>query len=72
MHREQKQQQKRSRAEEQKFRKLQKAIASLPKPSFNNPSKAQPTKDVVVPSAVPSTLKSKTGFFADDLSLIHI
>ncbi len=42
--------------EEKEFRKLQRAIAALPKPSFNNPEKAQPLKDVSVPSAVPSSL----------------
>ncbi len=54
---------KRTRKEEIEFRKLQKAIASLPKPSFNNPEKVQPTSDVIVPTAVPATLQENTPIF---------
>lgn len=48
----------RTKAQEREFRKLQKAIASLPKPSFNNPEKVQPTKDVSVPSVIPAAINS--------------
>lgn len=42
------------------YRKLKKAIASLPKPAFNNPEKVQPTRDVNVPTAVPGSLIEET------------
>lgn len=51
---------KRTRQEEIEFRKLQKAISQLPKPSFNNPEKVQPVQDVSVPNAVSSTLTEMT------------
>lgn len=57
---------KRTRKEEIEYRKLQKAIASLPKPSFNNPEKVQPTEAVNVPTAVPATLKVNTSFISPD------
>lgn len=58
---------KRSKKEEKEYRKLQKAIASLPDPSFNNPEKVQPTKEVVVPSVVPAIInKNKTTVFVDE------
>ncbi len=46
----------RSKKDEKEFRKLQKAIAALPKPSFNNPEKVQPTSKVQIPTALPSSL----------------
>lgn len=49
---------KRTKAQEREFRKLQKAIAALPKPSFNNPEKIQPAKDVNVPSIIPAAINS--------------
>ncbi len=56
-----------SKKEEREFRKLQKAIAALPKPSFNNPEKVQPTKDVRVPTPLPSSLMSQSeGFTASE------
>lgn len=51
---------KRTKFEEKEFRRLQKAIASLPKPSFNNPEKAQPTKAVSVPTIIPAILKNNS------------
>ena len=58
---------KRSREEEKEYRKLQKAIAALPNPSFNNPEKVQPTKDVSVPSVIPAIIgKNKTAVFGDE------
>ena len=51
---------KRTKFEEKEFRRLQKAIASLPKPSFNNPEKAQPTKAVSVPKIIPAILKNNS------------
>lgn len=48
----------RTKAQEREFRKLQKAIAALPKPSFNNPEKVQPAKDVSVPSVIPAAINS--------------
>lgn len=45
-----------NKKDEKQFRKLQKAIASLPKPSFNNPEKVQPTKNVISPTALPASL----------------
>lgn len=57
----------RSKKDEKEFRKLQKAIASLPKPSFNNPEKVQPTKDVRIPTALPSSLLQQSeGFVASE------
>lgn len=48
---------KQSKTKEQKeYRKLKKAIASLPKPAFNNPEKVQPTSEISVPTAVPGSL----------------
>lgn len=46
----------RSKKDEKEFRKLQKAIAALPKPSFNNPEKVQPTNQIQLPTALPSSL----------------
>lgn len=57
---------KRSREEEKEFRKLQKAIASLPQPSFNNPEKVQPVKEISVPTIVASSLNEKTSFVSPD------
>ncbi len=45
---------------ESEFRKLKKAIALLPEPSFNNPEKAQPVKEVAVPTVVPATIKTSS------------
>lgn len=45
-----------TKKDEKQFRKLQKAIASLPKPSFNNPEKIQPTKNIITPTALPASL----------------
>lgn len=42
--------------EQKEYRKLKKAIASLPKPAFNNPEKVQPKSEINVPTAVPSSL----------------
>lgn len=47
-----------SKKEQQKQRKLQKAIAMLPEPSFNNPEKAQPITEIKVPSVVPATINN--------------
>ena len=53
--------------EEKELRKLKKAIASLPKPSFNNPEKAQPAKEVSVPTVVPATINNKVSpVFVED------
>ena len=41
-------------------RKLQKAIALLPEPSFNNPEKAQPVESVSVPSIIPASRNNAT------------
>lgn len=46
----------RSKLEEKEYRKIKKAIASLPKDSFNNPEKAQPAKNIIVPTIVPATI----------------
>ncbi len=46
----------RTKAEEKEFRKKQKAIAMLPKPSFNNPEKVQPVKEVDVPRPIQASL----------------
>lgn len=48
---------KRTPQEEKEFRKLQKEISKLPKPSFNNENKIQP--NVEIPVAIPSTLQTK-------------
>lgn len=45
---------------EKEKRDLQKAIASLPKPSFNNPDKIQPIKDIAVPTVIPAIINSPT------------
>ena len=45
-----------TKKDEKQCRKLQKAIASLPKPSFNNPEKIQPTKNIITPTALPASL----------------
>lgn len=58
--------QERTRAEEKEFRKKQKAIAALPKPSFNNPEKIQPVKEVSVPTVVPATLNKKQSLNFDE------
>ncbi len=50
--------QQRTKAQEREFRKLQKAIASLPKPSFNNPERVQPAKEVNVPSVIPAAINN--------------
>lgn len=48
-----------NKTQEQKdYRKLKKAIASLPKPAFNNPEKVQPK--VNVPTAVPGSLMQES------------
>lgn len=57
---------KRSKEEEKEFRKLQKAIASLPQPSFNNPEKVQPVKEVSVPTVISSALNEKTSIVSPD------
>ena len=56
----------RTKQEEKNYRKLQKAIASLPKPSFNNPEKVQPVKGVSVPSVVPAIIKNPSNFATTD------
>ena len=48
----------RNKREEKEYRKIKKAIAQLPKDSFNNPEKAQPAKDIIVPTVVPATLNN--------------
>lgn len=50
-------------------RELQSAISSLPEPSFNNPEKVQPTKDVSVPTAVPASLQEKVRIVSQDEKL---
>ncbi len=55
---------KRTRKEELEYRKLQKAIASLPKPSFNNPEKAQPKN--VLPIPVKSSIQPEKATFNED------
>ena len=57
---------KRTKFEEKEFRRLQKAIAALPKPSFNNPEKVQPAKEVAIPTIVPSTLNNSPSFVSSD------
>ena len=57
---------KRTKFEEKEFRRLQKAIAALPKPSFNNPEKAQPAKEVTIPKIVPATLNNSPSFVSSD------
>lgn len=51
---------KQKQIKESEFRKLKKAIALLPEPSFNNPEKAQPVKEVAVPTVVPATIKTSS------------
>lgn len=55
--------------EQKEYRKLKKAIASLPKPAFNNPEKVQPTREVSVPTAVPGSLieKKVNGSSSEDI-----
>ena len=48
----------RNKQEEKEYRKIKKAIAQLPKDSFNNPEKAQPAKNIIVPTVVPATLNN--------------
>lgn len=54
--------------EERQKRRLEKAISELPKPSFNNPDKIQPAKDVSIPTAVPATIinSSSSPIFAEE------
>ena len=47
----------RKKNEASEYRKIQKAIASLPSHSFNNPEKVQPVKEISVPTVVPATLQ---------------
>lgn len=49
----------RKKNDQNEYRKIQKAISSLPNHSFNNPEKAQPVKNVTVPTIVPATLNSQ-------------
>lgn len=49
----------RKKSEQNEYRKIQKAISSLPSNSFNNPEKAQPVQNIVVPTIVPATLNSQ-------------
>lgn len=49
----------RKKSELNEYRKIQKAISSLPDHSFNNPEKAQPKKNIEVPTIVPATLESQ-------------
>ena len=51
---------------QKEYRKLKKAIATLPEPSFNNPEKAQPAKDVIVPSVIPATITNSPSFVSND------
>ncbi len=51
---------------QKEYRKLKKAIATLPEPSFNNPEKAQPAKDVIVPSIIPATITNSPSFVSND------
>lgn len=57
---------KQTKKDELEFRKLQKAIAALPKPSFNNPEKVQPVNEVAVPTAVPASLHNSNAMRQDD------
>ncbi len=56
----------RKKTEQNEFRKIQKAISALPNHSFNNPEKAQPVKNVEVPTIVPATLTSPVVINTDD------
>ena len=56
----------RKKTEQNEYRKIQKAISALPNHSFNNPEKAQPVKNVAVPTIVPATLNSQVVNSADD------
>lgn len=49
----------RKKTDQNEYRKIQKAISSLPQHSFNNPEKAQPVKNVTVPTIVPATLDAQ-------------
>ncbi len=55
-----------NKQEKNKNRKLQKAIAMLPQPSFNNPEKVQPAKAVSVPSVVPATINNQSILTRED------
>lgn len=58
--------------EEKQYRKLQKAIASLPQPSFNNPEKVQPAKQVSVPTVIPASMKGKGASVSPDVKSTKI
>lgn len=51
-------QERRLKDKQKEFRKIQKAIAQLPAHSFNNPEKAQPVKNVTVPTVVPAIINN--------------
>lgn len=55
-----------NKTKNKEYRKLKKAIATLPKPSFNNPEKAQPAKDVIVPSIIPVAFSNSSSFVSND------
>ena len=63
-----------TKKDEKQFRKLQKAIASLPKPSFNNPEKIQPTKNVITPTALPASLwqESNKGYIESEEKQLRV
>lgn len=61
-----KEERKTKREKEKEYRKLQKAIASLPEPSFNNPDKVQPTKEVSVPQIIPAVLVKQKASFSEN------
>lgn len=58
--------------EEKQYRKLQKAIASLPQPSFNNPEKVQPAKQVSVPTVITASMKGKGASVLPDVKSTKI
>lgn len=58
--------------EEKQYRKLQKAIASLPQPSFNNPEKVQPAKQVSVPTVITASMKGKGTSVSPDVKSTKI
>lgn len=58
--------------EEKQYRKLQKAIASLPQPSFNNPEKVQPAKQVSVPTVITASMKGKGAYVSPDVKSTKI
>lgn len=58
--------------EEKQYRKLQKAIASLPQPSFNNPEKVQPAKQVSVPTVITASMKGKGASVSPDVKSTKI